>query len=100
MRDHCGACGLALERGERDYFIGSMMWNLVLSELLFVGGFITAMVLQWPDVNWRAIQVAAPLGMAAAPCVLFPVSKLMWLAFDLILRPERPVARRGPPSTA
>ncbi|MFN8572261.1 MAG: DUF983 domain-containing protein [Gemmatimonadaceae bacterium] len=89
MREQCGNCGLALERGERDYFIGSMMWNLVLSEFLFVGAFIGALVWQWPQVNWTAIQVIAPVGTLLTPFVLFPFSKLIWLAFDLILRPER-----------
>lgn len=97
MRGQCGACGLAIERGERDYFIGSMMWNLVLSEGLFITAFIAALVWQWPNVNWTAIQVIAPVGMAVTPVLLFPVSKLMWLAFDLILRPERRVTERTLP---
>jgi hypothetical protein len=28
--------------------------------------------------------------MAVAPAVLFPFSKLVWLAFDLMFRPLRP----------
>ncbi|MFO0985720.1 MAG: DUF983 domain-containing protein [Planctomycetota bacterium] len=99
MRAACGACALPLERGEQDYFIGSMMWNLVLSEFLFIAVFIGVLVWQWPTVHWDAIQWVAPLGMAVVPFLLFPVSKLIWLAFDLILRPERQSARalRLPP---
>ena len=87
MRVRCGTCGLAIERGERDYFIGSMMFNLVVSELLFAGAFIATLVTAWPNVPWDMLQWAAPLAMAAAPFILFPFSKLTWLGFDILLRP-------------
>jgi uncharacterized protein (DUF983 family) len=90
MRERCGACGLAIERGERDYFIGSMMFNLVVSELLFAGGFVATLVIAWPNVPWDTLQWAAPLAMAAAPFILFPFSKLAWLGFDILLRPVTP----------
>ena len=92
VRRTCGNCGLPLERGEQDYFIGAMLFNLVLSELLFAVIFVTVLVVGWPAVTWDAIEIAAPLGMAAAPFVLYPVSKLLWLALDLLLRPDRQTA--------
>ena len=88
MRQQCGACGRDLERGERDYFIGSMMFNLVLAELLFAAVFVGIMLWQWPRVSWEAIQFGVPLGLLVAPAILFPVSKLVWLGFDLALRPD------------
>ena len=96
MRDRCGTCGLAIERGERDYFIGSMMFNLVVSELLFATVFVATLVAAWPNVPWDTMQWAAPLGMGIAPFVLFPFSKLTWLGFDILLRPVTPdeVSRR------
>jgi uncharacterized protein (DUF983 family) len=90
MRDRCGNCGLAIERGERDYFIGSMMFNLGVSEGLFAVVFVSTMIARWPDVPWDTLQWAAPLGMLAAPFVLFPFSKLAWLGFDILLRPISP----------
>ena len=90
MRDRCGTCGLAIERGERDYFIGSMMFNLVVSEFLFATVLVVTLVAGWPNVPWDTLQWAAPLGMGAAPFVLFPFSKLMWLGFDILLRPVTP----------
>ena len=90
MRERCGRCGLAIERGERDYFIGSMMFNLAVSEALFAIVFVSTMVLTWPNVPWDTLQWAAPAGMAAAPFLLFPFSKLAWLGFDILLRPVTP----------
>ena len=90
MRERCGTCGLAIERGERDYFIGSMLFNLVVSELLFAVGFITTLLITWPNVPWDTLQWAAPLAMGLAPFVLFPFSKLAWLGFDILLRPVTP----------
>jgi uncharacterized protein (DUF983 family) len=90
MRERCGHCGLAIERGERDYFIGSMMFNLAVSETLFATVFVTTMVIAWPTVPWDTLEWAAPLGMLAAPFILFPFSKLAWLGFDILLRPVTP----------
>jgi hypothetical protein len=78
-----------LERGERDYFVGAMMFNLALAELIFTVGFVSIVVASWPRVSWDVLQVVLPAGMVLAPILLYPVSKLFWLAFDLMLRPDR-----------
>lgn len=90
MRQRCGNCRLALERGERDYFIGSMLFNLVVAEMLFTLAFVATLVITWPNVPWDTLEWAAPLAMAVAPFVLFPFSKLTWLGFDILLRPVAP----------
>ena len=89
MREQCGNCQVNLERGESDYFIGSMMFNLVLSELLFAGILVIYLVAAWPRVSWEQMEVAIPLLMLLAPLALFPISKLFWFAFDLLLRPPK-----------
>ncbi len=88
MRERCPRCGLVLERHEsEDYFIGGMMFNIVLSELLFAGGLVLWLVITWPDPPWDLIEwLGIPL-MALAPILLYPVSRTVWLAFDLLLRP-------------
>ncbi|MBC7894880.1 MAG: DUF983 domain-containing protein [Cytophagaceae bacterium] len=87
MRERCGNCNELLERGEHDYFLGAMLFNLVLGEFLFVAIFVVILLRQWPDVPWDAIQLWVPLGMIMMPVVTYPVSKLLWLSFDLALRP-------------
>jgi uncharacterized protein (DUF983 family) len=89
LRERCPHCGLKLERGEHDYFLGSMMFNLVVAELIFAAAIVLLIVLRWPDVPWDFLQYGGVLFMIAAPFLLFPLSKTIWLAFDLALRPAR-----------
>jgi uncharacterized protein (DUF983 family) len=87
LENRCPACGLRVEREGHDYMAGSVMFNLVLAELIFAFTLVAYLVIVWPVVNWDMLEIVAPLGMAIAPFVLFPFSKLMWLAADLALRP-------------
>lgn len=87
MRSRCPACGLRTERGERDYYLGSMLFNLIVAEAIFVAALVGVLFLSWPAVPWDLLEIAAPLLMVAAPIALFPWSKVLWLAFDLAFRP-------------
>jgi uncharacterized protein (DUF983 family) len=87
LEDRCPGCGLRVEREGHDYMSGSVMFNLVLAEIIFAVVLVAWLLITWPNVNWDVLEIAAPLGMAAAPFVLFPFSKLVWLAADVALRP-------------
>ncbi|HLB11129.1 MAG TPA: DUF983 domain-containing protein [Gemmatimonadaceae bacterium] len=87
MNDRCPVCGIRVEREGNDYMAGSVMFNLVLAELIFAVVLVGYLLIAWPKVNWDMLEIVAPLGMAVAPFVLFPFSKLVWLAADLALRP-------------
>jgi uncharacterized protein (DUF983 family) len=87
MRERCPRCGLRIEREGHDYMAGSLMFNIVLAEMLFAALFVGYLLITWPHPNWHMLEIAAPVGMAIAPFVLFPFSKLVWLAADLALRP-------------
>jgi uncharacterized protein (DUF983 family) len=87
MNDRCPTCGIRVEREGHDYMAGSLMFNLVLAEIIFAVTFVGYLMITWPDPNWDRLEIAAPLGMLIAPFVLFPFSKLVWLAADLALRP-------------
>ena len=86
----CPRCRLRLERGESDYFLGGMMFNIALAEGVFVILLIATLALTWPRVPWTLLEYGAPAAMILAPVVLYPFSKLVWLAFDLMLRPVVP----------
>ena len=87
MQDRCGRCGLRLERGERDYFIGSMMFNLVLGEFLVLIVVVAITLARRPAIPWDFLEVGVPLLAILFPVILFPFSKLVWLAFDIMFRP-------------
>ena len=86
----CPRCRLSPERGESDYFLGGMMFNIVLAEAVFVALLIGTIAMTWPSVPWSFLQYGAPLAMLLAPIVLYPFSRLVWLAFDLTFRPVAP----------
>ena len=86
----CGECGLRLERGEHDYFMGSMLLNYCLAGVLLIATLYVVLVASWPEVPWTALQYGGPLAMLAMPVLLFPFSKLLWLAADIIMRPVTP----------
>lgn len=89
MHERCPTCALPLQRGEQhDYWIGGYMFNIVLAEglaVLVIGGIILG---TWPDVPWRPVKIGAIALMFVAPFLLFPISRTVWLAFDLMFRPR------------
>jgi uncharacterized protein (DUF983 family) len=87
MREHCSTCGLRLERGEEDFFLGSMMFNLILSEGLFALVLIAWIISVWPNVPWDLLQYVVVAAMVVAPFVFLPFSRLIWLASDILIRP-------------
>ncbi len=94
MRDRCGACDGMLARGEADHFLGAMLLNLVVGELLFAAVLVAILVATWPLPPWSALERWAPIGALAAPVVLFPFTKLLWLGVDLLVRPDTPQRAR------
>ena len=90
LASECPRCRLPPERGESDYFLGGMMFNIVLAEGIFVILLIGTIAMTWPRVPWPFLQYGAPAAMLLAPIVLYPFSRLVWLAFDLTLRPVVP----------
>ncbi|MDB4909912.1 MAG: putative rane protein [Gemmatimonadetes bacterium] len=87
LNERCPRCGLRVEREGHDYMAGSLMFNIVLAEMIFAAAFVAYLIITWPHPNWNMLEIVAPAGMAIAPFVLFPFSKLVWLAADLALRP-------------
>ncbi len=85
--ERCSGCGFRFERSDDGYFSGSMLTNLAIAEGLFAIGFAAVVLITWPDVPWDALTYGAALGMLLSPILLYPVSKVLWLAFDVLLRP-------------
>ena len=87
MRSQCEVCGLAFERGEEGYQVGSYMFAIVAAELVFAAVFLAIVLATWPSPPWTLLQYGGIALMVVVPFVLFPFTKTLFLAFDLIFRP-------------
>ena len=87
VRDHCSACGFRFCRSDDNYFSGAMFFGILIGETLAVLGILAAIWITYPSVPWKAIQYGAPAVMLGVMIVLFPVSRVIWLAIDVLLRP-------------
>lgn len=94
-RPACPRCGLRLDRGESDFFLGGFTLNFIAAELLLAVSLAVAVVVTWPDVPWDwLLWGGAPL-MVLTPILFFPFSRTLWLALDLAMRPPRPEDFQG-----
>ena len=87
MKDRCPSCGIRLERGESDYFVGAYLFNLMAVELILfvcVCGFV---YLTWPDPPWDLITYVTAFLMLGGCLLCYPFAKTTWLAVDLAIRP-------------
>jgi uncharacterized protein (DUF983 family) len=87
LRERCPTCGVVLERGESDHFIGAYTLNLVF--VLTATGvlLVLALLLTWPDPPWDAITYGGAAFMVALAVIAYPFAKVLWLAVDLRFRP-------------
>ena len=88
MRPRCPSCALELDRGESDYFYGAYMLNFVAAELLAIGVFVIALLATWPSPPWAVLTYVKVAIAIIAPIVLYPTTKALWLAVDLMFRPS------------
>jgi uncharacterized protein (DUF983 family) len=86
----CPACGLVLDRGEGDYWVGAYAFNLIFAELLGLGAAVAWIAWTWPEVPWDRVQFGVVTLMVLLPIVTFPWSRTLWLAWDLAFRPPSP----------
>lgn len=90
-RPACPRCQLRLDRGEGDFFLGAYVINFVVAELILAAFLALAVWWTWPAVPWDVlVWVGAPL-MVLAPVLFYPVSRTLWLAIDLAMRPPTPL---------
>jgi uncharacterized protein (DUF983 family) len=89
LRTKCGACGLRLLRGEHDRVMGSVFILFTLVALVCYALIVVALAVT-ATTPWRLLDTGLPLLALVLVVALFPFSKLLWLAFDLMLRPVTP----------
>ena len=89
MVNDCPTCGLHFERIE-GHWLGAVATNTVASALAVMATIITALMLTLPDSSGpQLILIAAPVAIIVPP-MFFPISKTIWNAVDLRMRPLEP----------
>lgn len=92
----CPECGLHMDRDEPGYWIGSYTINLFATEGVFALALAAGLLLSWPGVPWTALIVGCAGLAIVVPVLLFPYSKLLYLAVDLAFRPPEPADLESP----
>jgi uncharacterized protein (DUF983 family) len=89
LRVKCGTCGLRLQRGEHDTIMGFAFILFTLVGLAGYAAIVLALTLT-KETPWDLLQWGLPALALVLLLVLYPFAKLLWLAFDLALRPVTP----------
>lgn len=83
----CPTCGQLIERPEEGYWLGALLVNLVVAELLPLGAVVGVLLATWPHPPWTLLLYGGGALAAISPFVFYPFSKLAWLAVDLYIQP-------------
>ncbi|SRR5258708_5631463 len=86
VRKRCTSCNLRFERTDDSYFSGAMFFGVLLGEGLFALTLLIVMIATWPHPPWGVMSYA-PLGMLAVMLIVIPVSRVVWLSVDVLVRP-------------
>ena len=86
MEERCPRCDLLFER-EEGSFVGAVGINTIVSFGLLLFGMIVFFIVTYPDIPTGPWVFLAALAYAPIPFVLYPFSKTLWLAIELIMRP-------------
>jgi uncharacterized protein (DUF983 family) len=87
VRRRCSSCNFRYERSDENYFSGAMFFGLLFGEFIFGIAFLIVLVSMWPNVPWDTITWAMPLGMVVVLIFWIPISRVVWLAVDVLVRP-------------
>jgi uncharacterized protein (DUF983 family) len=82
-RPSCPTCGQPIERPEEGYWLGALLVNLVVAELLPLGVVVAVLLATWPHPPWDLLLYG---GAALAVCLAVRVLSIL----------EARLARRGP----
>lgn len=89
MKERCPRCGYRFER-EEGFFLGAYVINLAIAQGLVILLAIVPLIVRLagnPDAPIWPFVAGGLVGAVVAPIILYPWSKTIWTAFDLMLRP-------------
>jgi uncharacterized protein (DUF983 family) len=80
----CPTCGYNFER-ESGWWLGAMTMNIGAAMVVFMVFLVGGLWITWPDVPWTLLTVAGIALMCVFPIVFLPISRTLWLAFEILL---------------
>lgn len=85
MVDDCPRCGYHFER-EEGFFLGAIVVSVIVTELVIVAVIAVGFALTLPDAPVGALAIGGGVLAGLTPLVIYPFSKTIWTAVDLIMR--------------
>lgn len=86
MAPECPTCGLVFSRVP-GHWLGSWFLNVCVVQTLVIGILAIGVGVTWPDPPIVWIGIGAGLSALVAPLAFFPISRTLWTAIDLVMRP-------------
>jgi uncharacterized protein (DUF983 family) len=87
--DRCPRCGFRLERIE-GHWIGALGINMIVTFLAVLVAVVAAFAATYQDESaWVAVGAIVATAVVV-PIAFYPVSKTVWSAIDLAMRPLEP----------
>jgi len=86
MVPECPQCGLVFDRLP-GHWLGSWFLNICLVQLVVVLILSIGVAATWPEPPMWIIGGATALSAVLVPFLFFPISRTLWCAIDLAMRP-------------
>ncbi len=88
MRDQCASCGLTFER-IAGHWTGAIGISIILSFPLLAIVLLGGLIATAPDFKvWPIIAAGLAVGVLF-PILIFPLTRTLWTALDIMMRPLR-----------
>lgn len=89
QRERCPVCNYPTTRVE-DQWIGSLGMNIIVSFALLFATIAVGFAVTYPDPPVGVLLTIAVVVAAVFPVAFFPISRSLWSAIDLAMRPPEP----------
>jgi uncharacterized protein (DUF983 family) len=85
MADTCPRCTYRFER-EEGFFLGAIVVSVIVTELVIVAIIVLGFSLTLPDTPVGALAIGGGVAALFTPLLIYPFTKTIWTAIDLIMR--------------
>jgi uncharacterized protein (DUF983 family) len=92
MAERCPRCGMRFER-EEGFFLGAYVMNFAATEGLLLVILMVYVIAQANDPDGVPLVPVVTAAICAAvlmPLAFYPVSRTLWVAIELVMRPLEP----------